>query len=790
MAAINLIMSGSVIPASALEVRSGALQTPEIYYVALNGNDSNPGTLAEPLKTVTKAVSLAQPGTVIYLRGGDYAENIVINKSGTSVAPIALRPYQSEAVSITGGTGHVIRDSGGQSYWVIEGLRLVTTGSSSVAIMMTSANWGGSVTSNWTVQNNVLEGGGILIRGNNHVVRNNNIDGQRLAKSGDDWRSGIREFTSVSHHNLYENNFIKGFYRSGIWSMSYTHDSRFIGNTITDIYGTGDAGQCLNLDGAGTVEYRHVVAWNDISKCGSEGIQFENVFDSLMENNYVHDTYRGITVTNYTVSVGCGLQDGYGDSNGDGACRDEVSNTIVRQNLVVNASGGAFTNYGADGYYYLLNSAYGGWSVLNFTKPDVQTRTDVVGNIISNAMPTQLRANSNNLHPNFAYVNAPTSYLPSLDARDKVSFQPYTNSVTGGWTLDYAGLPRLVGSAYDIGAFEYQAATPPTNTPTATASGTPPSMTSTQTTIVETATIIPAETPSATITPLPTSTTAPTGQTVITSASPKTLLVGETSLVSVNMVDIPAGGYVSVEFTCTFAPDQIKAENIQIATLFGNDPVSAFQDHQNGGFILAIAGSNGNKALTDGLAFTFTASGLKTGQSIIECTALVSSGDNSLVSILSIPDTLTVLDNSPTTTPDLPPTITGQVNASKPVTVSLLNSDSSIAAATIANSDGTFLLTARPGGYIIIASAEGFLDAQGIVTLANGVTNVMPTITLPAGDIDGNDVIDQYDALTLGMNYNLSGPALSDLSNDDTTNIYDLEMLAVNYRKAGALSWQ
>jgi hypothetical protein len=256
------------------------------------------------------------------------------------------------------------------------------------------------------------------------------------------------------------------------------------------------------------------------------------------------------------------------------------------------------------------------------------------------------------------------------------------------------------------------------------------------------------------------------------------------------LVNIPAGGYASVEFTCTFAPDQIKVENIQVATLFGNDPVSAFQDLQNGGFILAIAGSNGNKALADGLAFTFTASGLKAGQSIIECAARISTGGTSLLSILSMPDTLTVMDNSPTTTPVPPPTITGQVIASKPVTVSLLNSDSSVAAATIANSDGTFLLTASPGSYVIIASAEGFLDAQGIVTLADGVTYAMPTITLPAGDIDGNDVVDQYDALTLGMNYNLVAPMPTDLSNDGLTNIYDLEMLAENYRKAGALSWQ
>jgi hypothetical protein len=266
--------------------------------------------------------------------------------------------------------------------------------------------------------------------------------------------------------------------------------------------------------------------------------------------------------------------------------------------------------------------------------------------------------------------------------------------------------------------------------------------------------------------------------------------VGETSLVSVSMVNVPVEGYTSVEFTCAFAPDIIKAENIQVAALFGGDPVSVFQDLQNGSFILAIAGSNGNKALGDGVAFTFTAGGLKAGQSSLDCAARILAGDNTLTGIASVPDTLTVLDASPTATPILPPTLTGQVFASKQVTISLLNADSSLAASAIANPDGTFSLTAQPGSYVVVASAEGCLDAQGIVTLMDGVASVMPTITLPAGDIDGNDVIDQYDALTLGMNYNLLAPAPADLSNDGRTNILDLEMLAENYRKAGALSWQ
>ncbi len=66
----------------------------------------------------------------------------------------------------------------------------------------------------------------------------------------------------------------------------------------------------------------------------------------------------------------------------------------------------------------------------------------------------------------------------------------------------------------------------------------------------------------------------------------------------------------------------------------------------------------------------------------------------------------------------------------------------------------------------------------------------MPTITLPAGDIDNNNVIDQFDALTIGINYNSPFPAAADLNNDGIIDFLDLELLALNYHKIGPIIWQ
>jgi len=119
--------------------------------------------------------------------------------------------------------------------------------------------------------------------------------------------------------------------------------------------------------------------------------------------------------------------------------------------------------------------------------------------------------------------------------------------------------------------------------------------------------------------------------------------------------------------------------------------------------------------------------------------------------------------------------------------VSLYDASHTLVTAVTANPDGTFSLTAPDGTYTVIATASGFLSAQGAVTVTGG--SMKPTITLLAGDIDGNNVIDQFDALTIGMNYNTASPSAADLNNDGVINVLDLEVLAGNYRATGPLAW-
>jgi len=409
---------------------------------------------------------------------------------------------------------------------------------------------------------------------------------------------------------------------------------------------------------------------------------------------------------------------------------------------------------------------------------------------------------------------------------------------------------------------------------------------------------------------------------VVPSASvevnPTSLNVGETATVTVSLNNIPAGGYTSAEFICVYNFGLVQVSNILVGSLFGADSAAAINDPQNGSFVVAIAGSNGNKATTGGAAFTFNVKALQAGQASLGCNVRVSKGDGQLTELPATVTTLTVVGvaptatftstptpsptitstpepvetltatptpgpiesptptsgtggtvtatstsepggtttatstsepggtvtatstpepggtvtatstsepggtptetstpgpvesptptstplespvptftitplPSPTSTPNPNGTVAGQVIAGKPVAVGLYDSEGILVASTVAGVDGTFSMSAPAGTYTIFAVASGHLGAQGEAILTPGGTTNQPSITLLAGDIDNNNVIDQFDAITIGINYNASTPTSADLNNDGIINVLDLELLARNYRETGPLVWE
>lgn len=105
------------------------------FYISTSGNDANAGTLASPLATLAKFFALAQPGDTAFIRGGTYNgstagwSNLAPTVSGTADAPITVKNYNGEAVTIntntTGSTRTFVTLKNSNAYLNFQGLKLV-----------------------------------------------------------------------------------------------------------------------------------------------------------------------------------------------------------------------------------------------------------------------------------------------------------------------------------------------------------------------------------------------------------------------------------------------------------------------------------------------------------------------------------------------------------------------------------------------------------------------------------------------------------------------------------------
>ncbi len=87
-----------------------ATAVPDVYYVAPNGSNSNPGTEARPWQTIQKAADTLVADETVYLRQGTYYEHVVVANSGSQGKFITFQNYPGETVFIDG-------DKARPSYW-------------------------------------------------------------------------------------------------------------------------------------------------------------------------------------------------------------------------------------------------------------------------------------------------------------------------------------------------------------------------------------------------------------------------------------------------------------------------------------------------------------------------------------------------------------------------------------------------------------------------------------------------------------------------------------------------
>ena len=112
------------------------------YYVSFSaGSDTNNGSINTPFKTITKAISVAVAGDIIYLRGGThtYTSKISITKVGTAANRFYLLAYPGDARPVLDFSGMAVSSSNrgiqlsGQ-YWTIKGIDIYKAGDNGMHI--------------------------------------------------------------------------------------------------------------------------------------------------------------------------------------------------------------------------------------------------------------------------------------------------------------------------------------------------------------------------------------------------------------------------------------------------------------------------------------------------------------------------------------------------------------------------------------------------------------------------------------------------------------------------------
>ena len=85
-----------------LAVSVNAQAAPTTYYVAVDGTDTNPGTEAQPFKTLAKGVSVLQSGDTLLVKQGLYKEELrnTIPSGKSWDRPVTLRAYPGDQVII------------------------------------------------------------------------------------------------------------------------------------------------------------------------------------------------------------------------------------------------------------------------------------------------------------------------------------------------------------------------------------------------------------------------------------------------------------------------------------------------------------------------------------------------------------------------------------------------------------------------------------------------------------------------------------------------------------------
>jgi hypothetical protein len=313
-------------------------------YVSTSGNDSNPGTSSQPVRTIVQAYSLASPGTTIIVKAGSYTDynsgwGIHLGKSGSSSSPITLKS-EVPGGAVINGQNASDRNVGiyiDGSYNIVDGFE---------------------------IKNGPK--GGITIWANNNQILNCNIHNNgNPASSSTQGQDGVYDDENTSG-NIYRANFI---HHNGRTGSNLDHGLYLCGKNELIINNVLLANAANGIQVAGYTTVANMKIYNNVMALnGANGIVLWQSLNGVdIKNNIIYknghsgigswDAHGSGVNVDHNISFGNALTD-FNFTDGGSDYAHTLGSTIYSDPQFADASATAFNGHlksGSPGIQSALN---------------------------------------------------------------------------------------------------------------------------------------------------------------------------------------------------------------------------------------------------------------------------------------------------------------------------------------------------------------------------------------------------------------------------------------------------